>query len=289
MKSRLIIVAMTFALILLSICLLFSKQILLPAGVYVSELRNTDGSMTFTVRTITYNGSYHPRNVGAIWITNSQNQFVKTIKIWASEHRSSLVKWVQSSGNNTTGAITSATLSNHQLHSVTWNGKNYQNAAITDGNYNVNIEYTESSSTTSNPGKFKTVTFNKGTTAVDNVPTSDSFFSDMHLVWTPVIVANEDNQSTPGTIVLNQNYPNPFSNSTEISYNLDKNSKVNLNVYNTKGQLVAKLVDNYQTKGWNKTSWNGKQQNGQKATPGKYICELQINGLKQTKLMTLSK
>lgn len=204
MSTRYVIITLILITILLSICLLFSRQILMPAGVYVNQTRNTDGTMTFTVRTVTYNGSYHPNNIGAIWITNSSNQFVKTIKVWASERRSNLVKWVQSSSNNTTGAITGATLTSHQLHSVTWNGKNSLNASIPDGSYNVNVEYTESSSTTSNPGKYIVVPFDLGTTSADIVPTSNAFFTDMHLVWTPVPPANG---TIAGQVTNTQNQP----------------------------------------------------------------------------------
>lgn len=206
MNKKYLIITLTLIIILLSICLIFAQQIMQPAGIYVDEIRNADGTMTFTVRTISYGGSYSPRNVGAIWITNSSNQFVKTIKVWAATYRSRLVKWIASSGNNTTGAITSATLNNHQLHSVSWNGLNYQNAVLPDGVYNVNIEYTESNSTISNPGKYKVVAFSNSTTPVDITPTSDSYFTDMHVVWTPTQPANG---TISGTVTDAQNIPIP--------------------------------------------------------------------------------
>ena len=77
-----------------------------------------EGNLAFSVRTATYNGAHAPRNAGAIWVTNSQNQFVKTIKKWASNYQYTLVRWIASSQQNTTGAITSASLNSHQLHNV---------------------------------------------------------------------------------------------------------------------------------------------------------------------------
>jgi len=210
MNKRYLILTMTVIIVFLSICLIFAQQIIQPAGIYVDETRNSDGTMTFTVRTIAYGGTYSPRNVGAIWITNSSNQFVKTIKVWAATYRSRLVKWIASSGNNTTGAITTATLNSHQLHSVSWNGKNYSNATLPDGNYNVNIEYTESNSTISSPGKYKVITFSNSTTPVDITPSSDSYFTDMHLIWTPTppangaisgTVTNAQNVNIPGAVI----------------------------------------------------------------------------------------
>ena len=288
MNIRLIALVLLLMVILFSICLLFSRQIILPEGVYVDQLRNTDGTMTFTVKTVTYNGSYHPKNIGAIWITNSSNQFVKTIKVWAASRRSHLVKWVASSGNNTTGAVTSATINSHQLHTVTWNGKNTSNVAVPDGNYNINVEYTESASTTSNPGKYKVITFNKGNTPVDTVPTADAFFTTMHLTWAPVIVANEDQQNAPAMETLKQNYPNPFKESTSFDFFVKDNSNVTMNIYNTKGQLVAHVLNANQAKGWHKINWNRNLDNGHKAAPGKYICRLLIDNKTQSRVITIS-
>ncbi len=48
-------------------------------------------------------------------------------------------------------------------------------------------------------------------------------------------------------IIVNENslncYPNPFNHSASIQYNLEKESKVSLKVYNTMGQQVSALVD----------------------------------------------
>ncbi len=147
----------------------------------------TDGTMGFSVRTVTYNGPYAPRNAGVIWVTNAQNQFVKTIKVWANTYRWTLVRWIGSSGQNTTGAVTSASLNSHQLHNVTWNGKNWQNMDMPDGEYKVNVEFTEHNATVNNMGKYRQVSFIKGSEPVDLTIPNETYFRDMRLTWTPVI------------------------------------------------------------------------------------------------------
>lgn len=204
MRLNHVVLAMVSMLILLSICLLFSKQIIQPAGMFLEENRNVDGTVTFTVRTVSYGGTYATHNAGAIWITNSSDQFVKTVKIWAQQYRSKLVKWVQSSGNNTTGAITSASLNSHQLHTVTWNGTNSSSVAVPDGDYKVNVEFAEHNATASNSGKYKVITFTKGIDAVDITPANETYFTTMHLVWAPVAPADG---TISGTITDAQSLP----------------------------------------------------------------------------------
>ena len=50
--------------------------------------------------------------------------------------------------------------------------------------------------------------------------------------------------ATPSQFALNNNYPNPFNPSTNISFSLSKEGNVSLKVYNVVGQLVKTVVDN---------------------------------------------
>ena len=56
--------------------------------------------------------------------------------------------------------------------------------------------------------------------------------------------------STPDKFSLNDNYPNPFNPSTNISFSLSKEGNVSLSIYNVMGQLIKTVVDNsYMGKG----------------------------------------
>ena len=60
----------------------------------------------------------------------------------------------------------------------------------------------------------------------------------------------ETEVSTPKDFSLSQNYPNPFNPSTKINYNIPRDSKVILEVYNIIGKKVAELVNQDQPAGY---------------------------------------
>ncbi len=163
----------------------------------------TPGTASFGVRTVTYNGPYGPRNAGAIWVTDSNNQFVKTIKVWASNYRYTLIRWIASSGQNTTGAITGASLNFHTLHNVQWDGRNWQNGDMPDGEYKYNIEFTEHNASASNLGKFKQISFVKSPEPLQLTFPNESYFQDLSLIWEPVLA----NGNIRGTVADGNNHP----------------------------------------------------------------------------------
>ena len=67
------------------------------------------------------------------------------------------------------------------------------------------------------------------------------------------------------------NYPNPFSNSTTIAYNLPVDGKVSIIVYDQLGQSVTTLVDATQRAGQYSVKLEGK-----KLIPGIYVAKLML-------------
>ena len=92
------------------------------------------------------------------------------------------------------------------------------------------------------------------------------------------------NDPLPVTYVagLQQNAPNPFSQYTAISYQLEKPGLVNLKIYNIQGQLVRTLVDCDKTSGTYSIGWDGKSDGGILVTQGIYFYRLQIPDLRKT-------
>ena len=66
----------------------------------------------------------------------------------------------------------------------------------------------------------------------------------------------------PYTFGLQQNYPNPFNPSTVIRYQLPKDERVSLKIYNTLGERVATLVDEKKSAGTYHVEWNPQLPSG---------------------------
>ncbi len=77
---------------------------------------------------------------------------------------------------------------------------------------------------------------------------------------------------------LAQNYPNPFSTETTISYVLTEYSDVELNIINIMGQKIQTLINERQIAGQHNLNWDGKLSNGKNADPGMYFYRLKVNG-----------
>jgi hypothetical protein len=59
----------------------------------------------------------------------------------------------------------------------------------------------------------------------------------------------ETNPTLPNEFSLSQNYPNPFNPGTTINYSLPRTEKVVLKIFNTLGEEVQTLINEYQEAG----------------------------------------
>lgn len=89
------------------------------------------------------------------------------------------------------------------------------------------------------------------------------------------------NITSVSEFILYPNYPNPFNSSTIISYQILKNSNIEVNIYNIEGQKIQTLVNDYQKIGRYCISWDGKNENGYMLPSGVYFIELLSNDFSQ--------
>jgi len=93
----------------------------------------------------------------------------------------------------------------------------------------------------------------------------------------------------PQSSTLNQNYPNPFNPNTTINYSVQSPGLVKIKIYNTIGQLVRTLVDEYKVTGNYSCLWDGVDNSGIKVASGSYYYQMETNGYDSAKQMILLK
>lgn len=97
---------------------------------------------------------------------------------------------------------------------------------------------------------------------------------------------DDGNFSQPDNFILRQNFPNPFNPNTIISWNLAKESSVQLKIYDVLGREVASLINEKQTAGEYKINFNADEYG---LCSGIYFYKLVTNEFTDIKKMILLK
>jgi FlgD Ig-like domain len=131
--------------------------------------------------------------------------------------------------------------------------------------------------------KYALVTF----TDNSNITNKFSALTDSAGIFKLIILISSvsNNNKLPSKFELEQNYPNPFSNSTALSYKLKTPSEARITIYDILGREVRRFTTDIQTAGVYKILWNGNNNFGQKVTPGVYFYRLQAGEEAQVKKM----
>ena len=96
-----------------------------------------------------------------------------------------------------------------------------------------------------------------------------------------------DGMFFPGLL---QNHPNPFNPLTTITFEISRQTTVNLRVFDLSGRLVRVLLgDEVIAPGRHETVWDGRDKGGRKVASGTYFYRLEAGGVSETKRMTLLK
>lgn len=81
---------------------------------------------------------------------------------------------------------------------------------------------------------------------------------------------------TESEFVLEQNYPNPFTGQTKISYQLNSSARVVLSVFNLLGKEVKILVSQQMPPGKHEVIWDGRDDSGASLDSGIYFYRMEV-------------
>ena len=127
--------------------------------------------------------------------------------------------------------------------------------------------------------------------AVDKCGNESDFCGPVEVV--PNAEASNVKTALPARTTLGNNFPNPFNPSTAIPYwvvsHEDNPIPVNIKIYNSAGQIVRTLVDNYLPQGEYICHWNGRNQEGFQVSNGIYICCLKAGTYSAARMLILAK
>ena len=105
----------------------------------------------------------------------------------------------------------------------------------------------------------------------------------------PAILTGPD-EALPEAYDLSTIYPNPFSGTTTIEYQLPEESAVRIEIFNITGQRVKVLIDNNNMPAGSWSSiWDGTDESDKAVAAGVYIVRLQADGYNETSKVVMVK
>ena len=84
-----------------------------------------------------------------------------------------------------------------------------------------------------------------------------------------------------------RNYPNPFNSSTVIEIDVEKSSKIKVDLFNAQGKLILTLVNTRLDPGSYRYFWSGNAADGTQVSSGLYLARLQNQEFTKTVTMIL--
>ena len=89
----------------------------------------------------------------------------------------------------------------------------------------------------------------------------------------------------PAVHRLAQNFPNPFTTSTQIGYAVPEGAHATIRVYDAAGRMVTTLLNGTSSSG--SILWNGTDSSGRRVSTGIYFYRLRAGDVTETRKMLL--
>ena len=241
--------------------LIFTTTLLVISMFLHGQEVRTAGEVTLSFRTVTANGNYAPKHVLAVWVED-ENGFVKSRLVMANNRKQYLYTWIAASSYNETDAITGATISSHQAHTVVWDCTDLDEIEVLDGTYTIYIEFTEKHA----QGPLYAIEFVKGTEEQHLTPFDVTNFIDIQLDFYP--------ETTGISLLKTDNELSVFPNPGNGLFTIDKLpiGTENISILNNSGETI---------RSWNQDeimNTRSLQVDLSNLNSGIYILKLNISG-----------
>ncbi len=232
--------------------------------VHVCEYNGNTGQELYLIAS----GTENPANV----TTNDGSLPVELSSFSAqSEGKTIVLEWVTESETDNLGFIlersldnqTWMTISSYKTHTALWG----------QGNTSSRTEYTFTDKTVAAEADYTYRLSEVNIEGERNVIASTSVNIDALPVTTQLFAA----------------YPNPFNPTTTVAYQLAKEERVEISVYNTLGSFIKTLYSSNQPAGSYQVSWDATNENGSKVPSGAYLIRMQTDKVTQTQKVLLVK
>jgi hypothetical protein len=106
--------------------------------------------------------------------------------------------------------------------------------------------------------------------------------------WDGTLAVNDNAaQALPDRAYLGQNSPNPFNPATRIDFSVNRQSFVDIEIYNLLGQKIANILHGELKAGNHSVYWDGQDAEGKPTPSGIYFCRLTVGETMITRKMVL--
>jgi serine protease AprX len=133
------------------------------------------------------------------------------------------------------------------------------------------------------------VQYNDGTTQTATYPNNYYGYGVINALSAAQYNTTSVAATTPSTLKVYPNFPNPFNNGTIIKFDMPAAGIVNIDVYNVLGQHVKTIYSGTAAKETIQKTWNGANEQGRAVSSGVYIYRIMTNGFSESHKMLFLK
>ncbi len=202
----------------------------------LGKVEADEPQLSFTFTTVSITGAdYAPQHVFAVWIKDSNGDFVNSQMVYAQERIGYLEKFNASSGGFKVDAVTGATLIHHVEHTATWNMKNFLGSTVANGDYTLCFEMSSGGHGNENP--FYTIAFTLDGQSFTTNPVDQTYLKTMTLTYS-------NGSSTAVNDVKSEQllsiFPNPATASSNIVAKGFTPGSYTLELFDMSGKVIYK-------------------------------------------------